>query len=259
MKKDSRRPGRAEPSDENHGFIPADESRFILFAFGLYVRWLFKRRFHAVHIHQDYRPGPDSRTLYYLNHTTWWDGILPLLLNQTRFRQQARAMMEDKQMRQYGVFRKIGAFSVSLSDPRHALRSLRYALESMRRPNACLFIYPEGRIHADSGQLPAFRDGVGWITRKGIEEGLAFDVVPIAVHLHCATASKPELHVRVGPAVDVSGLDGLTSQQVTMRLHEHLQHHLTRLRQEAHPAVLPAVQASPVASATFREERALNR
>lgn len=221
--------------DSDNGFIPARESRVILWAFGLYVRWLFRRRFHDVQIHQEYRPGPDSRTLYYLNHTTWWDGIIPLLLNQTLFGQQARAMMEDRQMRIYSVFRRIGAFSVSLSDPRHALRSLRYALDSLRRPHACLFIYPEGRIHADSGQLPAFRDGVGWITRKALDEGLRVDVVPIAIHLHCATADRPVLHIRIGEPVEPRDLQGESTREITRRLHEELQRHVTLVRHAAHP------------------------
>ena len=62
-------------------------------------------------------------------------------------------MMEDKQMHEHGLFKRIGAFSVNLENPRSAVRSLRYAVESMKRPHSSLFIYPEGRIVRFSTEL----------------------------------------------------------------------------------------------------------
>ena len=102
------------PDSENPIFIPASESAGFIAVFDIYVRNLFRRRFKNILIDQEYQPSAESRTIYYLNHTSWWDGLIPLLLNQKRFRQKARAMMEDKQMLEHRFFRKIGAFSVNL-------------------------------------------------------------------------------------------------------------------------------------------------
>lgn len=187
-------------------FIPARESRLFIRLFRVYVRWLFWRRFDEVWLHQRYRPGRASRTVYYLNHHSWWDGLIPLLLNEYRFGQRARAMMEDRQMRRYPFFSRIGAFSVNRSDPRSAVRSLRYAVESMRRPRACLFIYPEGTL-TPPGRSMDFEGGLSWLYGRLAREDLEVDFVPVAIHMHTLRGSRPELHLDVGEAVrpDLTG------------------------------------------------------
>ncbi|GAB5408973.1 MAG: hypothetical protein BalsKO_13380 [Balneolaceae bacterium] len=56
--------------------------------------------------------------------------------------------MEDKQMRRYPFFSKDWSFfSINLENPKSSIKSLRYAVDSMQRDNACMFIYPEGNLH----------------------------------------------------------------------------------------------------------------
>ncbi|MDZ7773685.1 MAG: lysophospholipid acyltransferase family protein [Balneolaceae bacterium] len=170
------------------------------------MRWLFRRRFDQVWLRQRYRPDSSSRTVYYLNHHSWWDGLIPLLLNEYRFGQRARAMMENRQMRRYPFFSRIGAFSVNRGNPRSALRSLRYAVESMRRPRACLFIYPEGTLTPPGSRMD-FEGGLAWLHDRLAREELEVDFVPVALHMHTLRGSRPELHLSVGDAVrpDVPG------------------------------------------------------
>lgn len=184
-------------------FIPAQESRWFIFLFDLYMRSLFWRRFKNVWVDQDYQPGPESKTIYYLNHTSWWDGLIPLLLNRKLFRQNARAMMEDNQMQEHGLFKRIGAFSVNLENPRSAVRSLRYAIESMKRPHSSLFIYPEGKIVPFSTKKPDFKKGLGWIVRQCPD----VDVVPIGIYIDHAKSDKPELFLKIGNALEFYASD----------------------------------------------------
>lgn len=177
---------------------------------------------------QDYQPAKDSQTIYYLNHTSWWDGLIPLLLNQKCFGQQARAMMEDKQMRKHGFFKRIGAFSVSLENPKSIIRSLRYAVESMKRPNASLFIYPEGEIRPFSVDKPDFKSGLSWIVSKYPEP----DVVPVALYITTAETSKPRVFIKVGSPVDVCENDELPEK--TNRFEKELQKLLVSLVEDAH-------------------------
>lgn len=179
-------------------FIEAQESKWFIFLFDLYVRSLFWRRFKNVRINQRYQPGPKSKTIYYLNHTSWWDGLIPLLLNRKLFHQNARAMMEDKQMKEYEFFKKIGAFSVNLEDPKSAIRSLRYAVESMERPNSSLFIYPEGTIVPFSTDKLSFKKGLGWIAKQCPN----VDVVPIGIYINNQNFDKPELFLEIGESLE---------------------------------------------------------
>ncbi|MDX1586425.1 MAG: hypothetical protein R3222_06770, partial [Balneolaceae bacterium] len=59
-------------------FIPARESSLFIALFSRYVRFLFWRRFSNIWIRQEYKPNSYSKTVYYLNHHSWWDGIIPL-------------------------------------------------------------------------------------------------------------------------------------------------------------------------------------
>jgi len=198
-------------------FIPARESRFFIIFFDLVVRLLCKLRFSSVYLKQSYVPSKNSKTIYYLNHTSWWDGLIPLLLNQKCFHQQARAMMEDKQMREHGFFKRIGAFSVSPENPKSAVRSLRYAVQSMKRPNASLFIYPEGEIRPFSTEKPKFKSGLSWIVSKYSQP----DVVPVAIYITTAKSSKPALYLQVGQPVDRIDTNDLSGK--TNRFEKELQ------------------------------------
>lgn len=215
---------------EKHIFIPAQESAWFIAIFDLYVRLLFRRRFKNILIDQQYQPTSKSRTIYFLNHTSWWDGLIPLLLNQKLFKQQARAMMEDKQMLKHRFFSKIGAFSVNLHNPRSAVKSLRYASTSMERPNSCLFIYPEGKIMPFSIDKPEFKHGLGWLSKECPE----CDLVPVGIYIHSARHDKPELFIRIGePSAPDLHMD---SGDISHSLEQDLQSVLISLYEDAHSA-----------------------
>ncbi|MEX0649204.1 MAG: lysophospholipid acyltransferase family protein [Balneolaceae bacterium] len=195
-------------SDQN--FIAAAESRWITLLFDIYVRTLFRRRFKYVRVDLHYQPGPENKSIYYLNHTSWWDGLIPLILNRKIFRQNARAMMEDKQMKKYPFFKKLGAFSVNTDDTASALPSLRYAAESLQRSRSALYIYPEGKIMPFTTK-PDFKKGLGWISNQCP----AADVVPIGIFMHTARYDKPELFIRIGkPVAADHSLDSGTLNEV---------------------------------------------
>ncbi|MFH5885016.1 lysophospholipid acyltransferase family protein [Halalkalibaculum sp. DA3122] len=180
-------------------FIPAKESTWFIALFKWYTWFLFKRRFSRVWIRQRYQPENGQKTVYFLNHSSWWDGLIPLLLNEFRFHQQARALMEDRQMERYRFFRKIGAFSINRDHPRKAITSLRYAVQSMQRPGASLFIYPEGEI-TPLPDPPQFQGGLAWLHSK--VKSSEVDFVPVAICIHTIRSDKPELHIEIGePAV----------------------------------------------------------
>ncbi len=106
--------------------------------------------------------------------------------------------MEDKQMKQYPFFSRIGAFSVNLNDPRSSITSLRYAVQSMERANSCLFIYPEGELVPPSKRVSEFKPGLTWLYKK--MDGIEF--VPIAFYIDQSKSSKPDLYISIGEKVN---------------------------------------------------------
>lgn len=148
------------------------------------------------------------------------------MLNEYRFQQQARALMEDKQMRKYKLFQKIGAFSINRDDPRKAIISLRYAVNSFERDHSSLFIYPEGAI-TPTGSKMKFEGGLAWLHDK-LEH---VDFVPIGIYMHTIRHDKPELHLHVGRPMKVK--DGLSSDEKTMQFEQTLDQMLDDLRSQA--------------------------
>ncbi|WP_158551499.1 lysophospholipid acyltransferase family protein [Rhodohalobacter sp. SW132] len=212
--------------NESLPFIPAQESAFFIQIFDWYCRWLFWRRFDSVSIHSDYKPADGAKTIYFLNHNSWWDGLIPFLLNQRCYRQNARGMMEDKQLHQYPFFRKLGVFSINLGSPRSSMQSLRYALESMERPNASLYIYPQGKIVPFGTENIEFRKGIGWLAKKLP----GTDLVPIGIYIHTKKSDRPRLEIKAGSAVNVDR--NLPSEQINAVLESKLSHLLKELYQD---------------------------
>lgn len=207
-------------------FIPAKESRLFISLFRWYTRLLFQRRFKRIWLKQEYDPCPECKTLYFLNHHSWWDGLIPFLLNEFRFNQRARALMEEKQMRQYPFFRKIGAFSIDRDNRRSAITSLRYAVQSFQRPQASLFLYPEGTI-TPVGSMMNFEGGLAWLYQKLPD----VDFVPVAIHLHTIRHDKPELNLHVGRPVRLD--TGLSNEACTRHFEQLMDSMLVELRQMA--------------------------
>lgn len=122
--------------------------------------------------------------------------------------------MEDKQMIEYSFFKKIGAFSVSRENKRKAVTSLRYAVDSMKRNNASLFIFPQGKIVSEHQKQLEFENGIGWLHQQCPD--CLF--VPITVSMHTMRTDKPELFINIGKHVSIP--DTLNSEQRTIALRD---------------------------------------
>lgn len=212
----------------NSDFIPAKESRPVINFFTTYTNFMLWRRFRDIHVQQLYLPDSNSKTVYFMNHHYWWDGLLPLYLNENRFKQKARALMEDKQMREYPFFSRIGAFSIDLDNTRSGIRSLRYAVESMKRPNSSLFIYPEGKITPVSFSKPSFKPGLSWLYRQLTD----VDFVPVAFYISHTKSNKPDLYIHVGQACKPDS--SLHSDELTQAFEEELHQQMMSIRDQVY-------------------------
>lgn len=108
--------------------------------------------------------------------------------------------MEDKQLSRYPFFRRLGVFSIDLSSARSSMQSLRYAIRSMNRPNAALYIYPQGKIVPFAMSDLEFKKGIGWLAKKLPQT----DLVPAGIYIHTKESDKPRLEIMIGSAISVS-------------------------------------------------------
>jgi 1-acyl-sn-glycerol-3-phosphate acyltransferase len=135
-------------SDSVHPFIKDTPSPWLYTLFSRYVNWLFKRYHHQVWIKGIENIKPDESYLFLLNHYSWWDGILPMLLHSQLFPfLSPKGIMDENQLKKLMFFRKFYVFSINRNEPRKAIASLKYASEHLSKKGTCLFIYPQGAIY----------------------------------------------------------------------------------------------------------------
>lgn len=173
-----------------------NESRFLIWFFTTYTRWLYWRTFAKVDIQSEYRPTPGQSTLYVLNHHYWFDALTPLLLNHSHFQQHLMAIMDKVQLEKHPFFAKLGAIPIDRSHARNAVKTLDQAADWLNEPGTCVFLYPQGKL-TDSIEPIVLESGVVRL----IENAPMADVVPIGMHIHFRNGPKPELVIRIGKPI----------------------------------------------------------
>jgi acyl-CoA synthetase (AMP-forming)/AMP-acid ligase II/1-acyl-sn-glycerol-3-phosphate acyltransferase/aryl carrier-like protein len=191
----------ASPGEPGGEFLPARENRLALALIRHPVWYLFRRHFNAVWLDRAYAPASGStRTVYFLNHSSWWDYLVPLLLNSFVFRQRARYMMAHDIMSSRGylrrLFQAVGVFSVGKDSPALRAAALSYAADFLRGERTALYIYPQGKVRPEGEEI-RFQDGVGWLHARCPD----VDFVPVACHLHVLSTPRPQLYLKVGAPV----------------------------------------------------------
>lgn len=173
-----------------------NESRFLIWFFTTYTRWLYWRTFAKVDIRSEYTPTTEQSTLYVLNHHYWFDALSPLYLNHGVFRQRLMAIMDKVQTDKYPYFLRIGAIPIDRSHARSAVKTLDQASDWLNEPGTCVFLYPQGKL-TDSTESIVLESGVVRL----IDNAPMADVVPIGMHIHFRNGPKPELVIRIGKPI----------------------------------------------------------
>ncbi|MEX1136393.1 MAG: lysophospholipid acyltransferase family protein [Balneolales bacterium] len=206
--------------------MKSEPSRLFIFFFRYYVKLLFSRRFNRVWLDQNYRPDENRSTVYFLNHNSWWDGIIPLLLNEFRFGQRAGAIMNEVQIRKHPFFKKIGAYAIDRNNPRKAIKTLHETVNFLDQKGTCLFLYPQGSLMGPCEPI-VFEGGISWLH----DHCDTVDFVPVALHQHTYYSDKPSLFIKTGKPV---AMDKTLTKSEKNRIFEHsLKDLLINIRKES--------------------------
>lgn len=208
----------------NKPFLPAKESRIAMRFFAFYSKILSKKVFKHVYLDQYYTPDSSRSTLFFGNHSMWWDALTPLLLNEYVLHQRPRAIMEWEQMHKYKFFSRIGCFSIDRSHPRSALKSLQYGTDWLNQPGNSLYLYPEGKIVNPVKTTLEFESGIVRMLPKLAEH---VDIVPLSQHMHAMFNAKPSLFIRIGKPLNTSELPidkKIIVKELQTVVHQELEH-----------------------------------
>lgn len=182
--------------------ITPRKSAFLEWGMIQYVSKLAQRRFHRLHIAgaQHVRAARGS-VLLVVNHVSWWDGLIFLLSNRGHFGRAVYAAMSEQGLRQYPIFRRVGAFSLpQQTTGASLLHSIRYAHQILREPNTLLLYFPQGEQRHESCRPLRFADGIGAILRT-CPPHFPVTVIPAALHYTFLEQARPEVFLRIGEGI----------------------------------------------------------
>jgi hypothetical protein len=173
----------------------------------------------------------DSPLIFYLNHPSWWDLYMGVVVDRTLLhgRFHTYGMMEEPQLRAYPFFRWCGGFSVNRHNPREAARSIAYISRMLRtRPDSALYMFPQGVITPADQRPLLLYPGLAHIV-KNIGGAM---LCPIALRYEFRGEQRPEAFIRFGP------LHYAAPPVQTQRLTDEMTHQLTASADTLRDAVI---------------------
>ncbi len=190
-----------------------------------YALSLFRRRFQCIWLDNTKYPPEGNSALFIGNHNSWWDALIPLLLNEKVFRMKGRAMMDEQQLKRYPFFRRLGTFSINREKPRKAMASLQHAARILNEAppgdGIGLWVYPEGKLVSPETPI-TLENGLIWLARR--MDLTQCDIIPFATHMHTMRSDKPELFIKIGSPIGPSITHSGDMLMRTTRLLEDLRH-----------------------------------
>ena len=185
---------------------PQRPSRALLAFFERYLRFFFRRHFHALRFAGAAHWQHSGRPLVVcLNHPSWWDPLTSILLSRTLDPAADHyAPMDAAAFGRYGILRRLGLFPVEQGTTRGAAQFLRGAAAVLADARAVLWITPQGSFTDVRSRPLALRPGLDTLLRRYPE----ITVLPLALEYVFWDERLPEALALLGEPVVLH--DGLT-------------------------------------------------
>lgn len=198
-------------AERDHRREVPPRSRILVAWFRWYARRYVAKHFDAVRILRassparggeappgDPGPGP---LIVLLNHPSWWDPLVCLVLADLLPERAPYAPMDASQLERYRFFRKLGFFGVEPGTVRGAAAFLRTSVAILGTPGTALWITAQGRF-ADPRERPvALEPGVAHLARR-LDSGW---IVPLALEYPFWEERFPEALARFGSPIPLGG------------------------------------------------------
>ena len=172
----------------------------LMSVFAAYSRRFVRRNFHSIRILRSGLPACDSNRplVIFLNHASWWDPLVALLLSRKFFAtHRSFAPIDAAMLERYGVFRRLGFFGIE----KNTLQGTRSFLQISRRilsfPRHALWITPQGRFMDVRERPLRFHEGLGALAEREPESSF----IPLAIEYTFWTEPRPEILVAFGDPI----------------------------------------------------------
>jgi 1-acyl-sn-glycerol-3-phosphate acyltransferase len=177
----------------------ADKWPWLTAGFRRYTRRYLARSFHAVHLVGQFAAlNDDGRTplLVCLNHSSWWDVLVPFFVESELFGWDLYGVMDARQLARYRIFAHMGMIGVERSSLAGAREFLRFSETLLKDQRRALWLTPQGEMVSNARRPIRFQPGLGHLAaRLG-----RFYLIHIALHYEFWNERLPEAFVRVSEA-----------------------------------------------------------
>ncbi len=206
---------RSEPA------LPRPWPRLIR-VFTRYSRYYLKKNFHAVRLSRAGRPiDPGAGPLVVvLNHPSWWDPLLALVLKDLFPSDYAHyAPIDAAALKKYRFFGRLGFFGVEQHTLRGAADFLAVGKALLARPRTALWVTAQGRF-TDVRERPVrLRRGVAHLSRR-LNGGV---LLPLALEYPFWEERFPEALARFGEPIPIGNGADLTVEEWARRIEAGLE------------------------------------
>ncbi len=207
-------------------------SLWLLRLFRWYAQRYVRKHFHVLRLSKSGQPFPpagDTPLLIVLNHPSWWDPMICLVLSRLMAEREHFGPIDAEAVKRYGFFKKLGFVGVDTKTLRGATEFIRTGTTILSQPNRVYWVTAQGRF-TDVRERPlAIQAGVGHLAAR-LHRGI---VLPLAFEYTFWTERTPEALVRVGEPLSIMEHPGLSGKAWTALIETAMTENLDALNSEA--------------------------
>jgi len=218
--------------------IPARKSPWIQRGFRAYNRRYLAKNFHRIHLDGDLaalRGDGETPLLLCINHSSWWDLLLGVMLDELLPGWDAYAPMDEAQLRRYRFFSHLGIIGVDRTSLQGAREFVDYCRELLEGRPRALGITPQGAFTSNSARPIRFQPGIGAIAGSLS----CFYVSTVVFDYEFWSEKRPEAFLSVRPLERVTVGPGFDRRAFVHDMERKMEAHLdalTALREQREPA-----------------------
>jgi len=175
-------------------------SASLLKVFAAYSRGYARRHFHSFRILNSGLPPRDlNRPLViFLNHASWWDPLVCLLLSREFFANRTSfAPIDGSMLERYRFFKRLGFFGVEQQSTIGALKFLRTTRALLASSRNAMWITPQGRFMDVRERPLRLQSGLGALAAQSEETMF----LPLALEYTFWSEPRPEILVSFGEPI----------------------------------------------------------
>lgn len=213
-------------------------SKRLLRLFGAYAEGYLRRHFHTVRLLQNGLPNECENLplVIYLNHSSWWDPLVCLLLARRFFPERMNyAPIDAKALARYRFLSRLGFIGIEGGTRAGATHFLARADTIVASSENVLWITPQGKFVDAHARPVRFRSGLSHLAKRAAR--VAF--LPLALEFSFWEERLPEVLLNFGPPL-IFGANNHLRIAETTRLFEsamtNVQTELSAAAQRREPA-----------------------